>query len=130
MYFFKGNSFLILHFLSPLLAPDKENRNNRPDGKRVFDARKATDGERPPRNFDNREERNNRRNRDGEEGGNRGGRGGGFGRGGGRGGGEGGRGGGRGEGGRGGRGGGMRGGRGGGGGSKREFERKSGDERT
>jgi len=91
---------------------DKENnqRNNRFEGKKVFDARKASDGP--------REERNNQRNRDGgemrrdDDGERRGaGRGGGRGRGGP----------GRGRGGPGGPG-----GRGG----KREFDRKSGDSRT
>jgi len=93
---------------------DKENRNNRFEGKRVLDARKPQDGPR-----ENREERNNRRNKpDGagdsgaEKRGERGERGG---RGGGR--------------------GGARGGRGGPGGrggirGKRDFDRKSGDDKT
>merc|ERR1719510_1159131 len=91
---------------------DKENRNNRTDGKRVLDARKPQEGPR-----ESREERNNRRNKQGEsgapfdaEGNKRGGRGvgrGGNGRGLGRGG----------PGGRGGRG-------------KRDFDRKSGDDKT
>ena len=93
---------------------DKENnqRNNRFEGKRVLDARKAADGP--------RDERNNQRNRDGgdvrrdDDGERRGG----MGRGGGRGRGGPGAGGGRGRGGPGGRGG------------KREFDRKSGDSRT
>jgi len=87
---------------------DKENnqRNNRFEGKKVFDARKASDGP--------REERNNQRNREGDvrrddDGERRAGRGGGRGRGG-----------------PGGRGRGGPGGRGG----KREFDRKSGDART
>merc|ERR1719174_2274497 len=100
---------------------DKENRNNRFDGKRVLDARNPQDGPR-----ESREERNNRRNKPETEGGlprsgddkaPRGGRGGMRGEG------RGGRGG-RGEG-RGGRGGGDRGGR-----MKRDFDRKSGDDRT
>merc|ERR1712008_110838 len=99
---------------------DKENRNNRFDGKRVLDARNPQDGPR-----ESREERNNRRNKPETEGGAprfqdkapRGGRGGMRGEG------RGGRGG-RGEG-RGGRGGGDRGGR-----MKRDFDRKSGDDRT
>merc|ERR1711881_45251 len=91
---------------------DKENRNNRFEGKRVLDARKPQEGPR-----ESREERNNRRNKQGEsgapfdaEGNKRGGRGvgrGGNGRGLGRGG----------PGGRGGRG-------------KRDFDRKSGDDKT
>lgn len=85
---------------------DKENRINR-DGKRPQDASR--------RPQDNREDRNNRRNRDGGvEGGDAGGRGGGRGGRGGRGG----------AGGRGGRG--VRGGMGG----RREFDRKSGDDKT
>ena len=92
---------------------DKENRNNRFEGKRVLDARKPQDGPR-----ENREDRNNRRNKpDGagdsgaEKRGERGERGG-----------------------RGGRGG-PRGGRGGPGGrggirGKRDFDRKSGDDKT
>jgi len=91
---------------------DKENRNNRGDGKRPpLDARKSGD---------NREDRNNRRNRDGaggqaaeRDGENRGG-------------GRGGRRGGPGGAGRGGRGG----PRGGGQGGRREFDRKSGDDKT
>ena len=94
---------------------DKENRNNRFEGKRVLDARKPQDGPR-----ENREDRNNRRNKpDGAgdsgaekrgERGERGGRGGGRGRG-------------------------DRGGRGGPGGrggirGKRDFDRKSGDDKT
>merc|ERR1712110_687058 len=92
---------------------DKENRNNRFEGKRVLDARKPQEGPR-----ESREERNNRRNKQGESGapfdaekGGRGGLGRGAGRGGGR-----------------GRGG-DRGGRGGRGG-KRDFDRKSGDDKT
>lgn len=111
---------------------DKENRNNRTEGgKRVLDARKAQEGPQ-----DDKEDRSNRRNRgsdgtgastnevrqtdnsradrDGDSGR---GRGRGSRSGGGRGGNE--------SGGRGGRG-----GRGGGRGGKREFERKSGDDRT
>ena len=42
---------------------DKENRNNRTDGKRVLDARKPQEGPR-----ESREERNNRRNKQGESG--------------------------------------------------------------
>ena len=40
---------------------DKENRNNRTDGKRVLDARKPQEGPR-----ESREERNNRRNKQGD----------------------------------------------------------------
>ena len=65
---------------------DKENRNNRTDGKRVLDARKPQEGPR-----ESREERNNRRNKQGESGapfdaekGGRGGLGRGAGRGGGK----------------------------------------------
>lgn len=39
---------------------DKENRNNRFEGKRVLDARKAQEG---PQEARTREDRNNRRNR-------------------------------------------------------------------
>lgn len=100
-----------------LYNADKENRNNRFEGKRVLDARKPQEGPR-----ESREERNNRRNKapgevssapgggaDGERRGGLGGRGGP----------------------RGGRGGG-RGGRGGpmGGRGKRDFDRKSGDDKT
>merc|ERR1712025_788692 len=42
---------------------DKENRNNRFEGKRVLDARKPQEGPR-----ESREERNNRRNKQGESG--------------------------------------------------------------
>ena len=52
---------LICFLLIQLFISDKENnqRNNRFEGKRVLDARKAADGP--------REERNNQRNRDGGE---------------------------------------------------------------
>lgn len=111
---------------------DKENRNNRVEGgKRVLDARKAQEGPQ-----EDREERNNRRNKgsDGTGAGNetrqneggRAERDGDSGRGRGRGNRS--SGGARGSGEGGGRG--SRGGRGGGRGGKREFERKSGDDKT
>lgn len=100
---------------------DKENRNNRFEGKRVLDARKAQEGP------TDRVEKNNARNQEGGRPDNREnrGEGGRDARGGGRG---------RGEGGR-GRGGGEGRGRGGGGGGgarggRREFDRKSGDDKT
>jgi len=98
---------------------DKENQRNRQfEGKRVVDARKAGPGGEP------REERNNQRNteyRRDDDGGRDGGRGRGRGRGEMRGRGRGGEGGGR---------GGGRGGGEGGRGGKRDFDRKSGDNRT
>lgn len=113
--------------VKPNNREDKENRNNRTEGgKRVLDARKAQEGPQ-----EDREDRNNRRNRGSDGSGavnNEGQRGENAERGGGRG-----RGGSRPAGGRGGAEGagrGARGGRGGARGGKREFDRKSGDEKT
>jgi len=113
--------------IKPNNREDKENRNNRTEGgKRVLDARKAQEGPQ-----EDREDRNNRRNRGSDGSGavnNEGQRGENAERGGGRG-----RGGSRPAGGRGGAEGagrGARGGRGGARGGKREFDRKSGDEKT
>jgi len=113
--------------VKPNNREDKENRNNRTEGgKRVLDARKAQEGPQ-----EDREDRNNRRNRGSDGSGavnNEGRQGENAERGGGRG-----RGGSRPAGGRGGAEGagrGARGGRGGARGGKREFDRKSGDEKT
>ena len=112
-------SYVFLENLrSFIYLENKENKNQRFEGKRVFDARKPQDGPREERNRVNQEGGAPRRDYDDENRRGRGGRGGGRGMGRGRGGGE----------------GGMR--REGGGNrdgaprGKREFERKSGDGRT
>jgi len=51
----------------PPRGEDKENRGNRFEGKRVMDARKPQEGPREPREPRNREDRNNRRNKPDDE---------------------------------------------------------------